>query len=64
MTGLKLEKNTKKSKKKVWKSPQIEELGNLRDVIKATVPGKSQEGDDGGGGAAGEEMSMGMVCMD
>ena len=43
-----LEKNTKNSKKKVWKSPQIEELGNLRDVIKATSPGKSQFGADGG----------------
>ena len=55
-----LEKNTKNSKKKVWKSPQIEELGNLRDVIKATSPGKSQFGADGGGGVEGEEMSMGM----
>lgn len=58
MQNLKSQKNSKKPKKKLWRSPRIEALGNLKDVIKATNPGKSTFGTDGQGGGGGEEMFM------
>jgi len=45
-------------RKKVWQSPEIKEVGELRTLVQALDPGKPSFGTDGGGVGGGEEMFM------
>jgi hypothetical protein len=42
--------------KKVWESPKITEVGDLRTLVQSLVPGKPSPGKDGVGVGGGEEM--------
>lgn len=44
--------------KKTWRTPKLDQLGNLSEIIRALNPGKSDFGTDGQGGGGGEEMFM------
>ena len=45
--------------KPVWRSPKLEELGNLRDFVQAgNAFGKSNGPSDGGSDPGGEKMTM------